>query len=84
MLSVPPLSRNEGLNGHGLSRPVDNKLFKGLEPKVGEQPALDDYIAAHPEWRIKEDRRQYPGMLIWERNEPVFQLNGSRAILISK
>jgi hypothetical protein len=50
---------------------VDNKLFKGLEPKVGEQPALDDYIAAHPEWRIKEDRRQYPGMLIWERKVPL-------------
>ena len=46
-------------------------MFKGLSPKVGEKPALDDYMAAHPEWRVKEDRRQWPGMLIWERVVPL-------------
>ena len=60
--------RDEGVEGHG-GKPVDDSLFQRAG-NVGLWPAVEQFLAAHPEWALQERRRNNNGLTILRRAEP--------------
>ena len=67
--------RDEGAEGHG-GKPVDESLLQ-RGGGVGLWPAVERFVAAHPEWILHERRRSSSGLTVLRRNnlslaEPFF------------
>ena len=55
--------------GHG-GKPVEEGLYTGVAPKAGLWPAVEDFLAGDPAWRLRERRENNNGLTVLERVAP--------------
>ena len=60
------MCHDEGAEGHG-GKPIEEELFKGVESKTGEWPAVDEFLQRHPEWFMRLRATNNNGMTILQR-----------------